>query len=195
MFFFLPTSFASSFLKRSVLPILEGNKELEIVRTTRIPFNPAPAASRAGSKRKGKQEASHAALAAAPAPVTVWVWRPVDKSKLPRPRVPKPPPKIFGVEVGVGADWSHLSKRRKRARFGKVRRDVSAMKATQLVRKQKARARAAMVRSAAREAAAVQTAQRSDSRELEAKGTPQKQLEGAAGNASVSVAMTSQATP
>ncbi|KAF8229753.1 hypothetical protein L208DRAFT_1187826, partial [Tricholoma matsutake] len=117
-----------TFLKRSVLPVLEGNKELKIMRTTRIPFNPAPTGNRAGTKRKGKQESSRATPAAAPAPVTVWVWKPVDKSKLPRPSAPKPQRKIFGVEVGVGADWSHLNKRRERARFGKVRGDVSAMK-------------------------------------------------------------------
>lgn len=126
---------SASFLKNSVLPILEGNKELEVVRTTRIPFNPA-SVQRAGVKRKTKQETSKAASAAAPAPITVWVWKTVDKSKIPPPPVPKPPPKVFGTEVGVGEDWSHLSKRRQRARIGKVRRDVRAMKLAILKRKE-----------------------------------------------------------
>jgi len=126
-----------TFLKHSVLPILEGNKELEIVRTTRIPFNPAPP-QRASGKRKTKQETSHAASAAAPAPVTVWAWKTVDKSRIPRPPAPKPKRKVFGVEVGVGEDWSHLNKRRRRARAGKVRRDVTTMKAVILAKKEAA---------------------------------------------------------
>lgn len=125
-----------SFLKKSVLPILEGNKELEVVRTTRIPFNPA-SVQRASVKRKNKQqETSKAAFAAAPAPVTVWVWKTVDKSKIPPPPVTKPLSKVFGTEVGVGEDWSHLSKRRQRARIGKVRRDVRTMKLAILKRKE-----------------------------------------------------------
>jgi hypothetical protein len=115
------------FLKNSILPVLEGSKELEIVKTTRIPFNPAPT-QRAGGKRKNKQETSHAAAAAAPAPVIVWVWQSVDKSKIPKPPVPKLPRQIFGTEVGVGEDWSHLSKRRQRTRVGKIRRDVATMR-------------------------------------------------------------------
>jgi hypothetical protein len=171
--------FGYRFLKKSVLPILEGNKELEIVRTTRIPFNPASVTPRGANKRKNKQEASHAAKAAAPAPVTVWVWKLVDKSKLPRPPRPKPPRKIFGVEVGVGADWSHLSKRRKRTRMGKVRRDVSAMKVAQLVRKQKVKARAAMIRNTA-VAVEAPVADKGAPRQSETKGTVEKHLEVAA---------------
>ena len=166
-----------------------------MVRTTRIPFNPAPPTSRATGKRKGKQEVSHAASAAAPAPVTVWIWKPVDKTKLPRPASLKPPRKIFGIEVGVGADWSHLNKRRRRARFGKVRRDVSAMKMAQLVRKQKTKASAAMARSAARKAAVVRAAESSASRGLQAKSTVQKHLKEAATQVSASVATTSATAP
>jgi hypothetical protein len=184
-FFLLTPSFACSFLKRSVLPILEGNKELQMVRTTRIPFNPASVASRTGGKRKGKQEASHAASAAAPAPVTVWVWKPVDKSKLPRPPAPKPQRKAFGVEVGVGTDWSHLNKRRRRARVGKVGRDVSSMKVAMLVRGQKARARTAMARTEALKATVRKTAETSASGSLEAKRTRSKKLEEAKVSASV----------
>ncbi|KAF9459730.1 hypothetical protein BDZ94DRAFT_1267532 [Collybia nuda] len=123
-----------TFLKNAVLPILEGNKELQIVRTTRVPFNPAPS-QRTGGKRKNKPETTNAASAAAPAPVTTWVWKTVDKSNILPPPVPKMPPKVFGTEVGVEEDWSHLNKRRQRARTGKVARDVTAMKLAIIKRK------------------------------------------------------------
>ena len=155
-----------------MLPILEGNKELEMVRTTRIPFNPAPTTPRAGGKRKNTP---HAASAAAPAPVTVWVWKPIDKSKLPLPPAPKPPRKVFGTEVGVGEDWSHLSKRRGRARVGKVRRDVSAMRVNQLVSEQKVRARARKA-AVTGKADVVRAAESRVSSGLEAMGTHQKNL-------------------
>jgi hypothetical protein len=183
-------------LKKSVLPILEGNKELKIVRTTRIPFNPVSVTPHVGNKRKKNQEAPHAAKAAPPAPVTVWVWQPVDKSKLPAPPSPKPPRKIFGVEVGVGADWSHLSKRRKRSRMGKVRRDVSAMKAAQLVRKQKVKATAATNGSAAAavKTTAVHAGNKGAHGKSETKGAPRKRREVAA-KESPSVTTVSQAAP
>ncbi|KAF8881780.1 hypothetical protein BD779DRAFT_1545266 [Infundibulicybe gibba] len=124
-----------SFLKKSILPILEGHKELEIVRTARIPFNPSPI--RANQvKRKGKEAANAASAASAPAPVTVWAWKPVDPTTIPKPQPPKAPIKTFGTEVGVGEDWSHLSKRRQRARVGKVWRDVATMKSLAAEKKQ-----------------------------------------------------------
>lgn len=128
----------SRFLKKEILPILEGNKELETIRTTRIPFNPANVTHATG-KRKGKKDASQTSSAAAPAPVTVWVWKTIDPSTLPKPPAPKVIKERFGIEVGVGEDWSHLSKRRMRARFGKVRRDVGTMKLVNKLREEKAK--------------------------------------------------------
>ncbi|RDB27620.1 hypothetical protein Hypma_003803 [Hypsizygus marmoreus] len=118
------------FLKRSILPVLEGCKEIKMMRAQRIPFNPAGVArdSESKGKGKGKKETSHASSAAPPAPVTVWTWQPIDPNTLPAPPKFKPTRKLFGTEVGVGEDWSHLNKRRERARVGKVRRDVSVMK-------------------------------------------------------------------
>jgi hypothetical protein len=61
-----------------------------------------------------------------PTTANVWLW----KMKAP----PPPPPEakkekpVFGTEVGVGEDWSHLNKRRQRAREGKVARDVTWLK-------------------------------------------------------------------
>ena len=59
----------------------------------------------------------------APIPSGHWLWlwqlkAPVEE------KPPRPEKKTFGAEVGVGEDWSHLNKRRQRARQEKVGRDV-----------------------------------------------------------------------
>lgn len=54
------------------------------------------------------------------------------------PPKPKKEYKVFGTEVGVGEDWSHLNKRRRRAREGKVERDVAWLKDLQVLRKTQA---------------------------------------------------------
>lgn len=54
-----------------------------------------------------------------------WVWRPMPK--LPEPK-PEPVKQLYGTEVGAGADWSHLNKRRRRAREEKVARDIGWMR-------------------------------------------------------------------
>jgi hypothetical protein len=41
---------------------------------------------------------------------------------------------VFGAEVGVGEDWSHLNKRRRRAREEKVSRDVKWIRKLQKAR-------------------------------------------------------------
>lgn len=117
-----------SFLKNAVLPIMEGNKEIKIVRSARIPFHPAATHRASSPLDKGKRKNKPVHVAATPAPVTTWVWKAVDQSTLPKREPPQPPRKLFGVEVGVGEDWSHLNKRRRRARVGKVKRDLAVMK-------------------------------------------------------------------
>lgn len=61
--------------------------------------------------------------------VDVYLWQ----LRTNPPTLPKPQPdkKVFGAEVGVGEDWSHLNKRRRRARPEKVMRDVSWMRTLQ----------------------------------------------------------------
>ena len=50
------------------------------------------------------------------------VWRYECRN---RPALPKPKEeRVFGQEVGVGADWSHLNRRRQRSRILSVVRDV-----------------------------------------------------------------------
>ncbi|KAJ7596563.1 hypothetical protein C8J56DRAFT_1040836 [Mycena floridula] len=90
-----------SFLKSNVLPMLEAKKAI----------------SRVSATRRTVHDTSE----------KTWVWKQIDQRTLPSRR-PAPPKTVFGKEVGVGEDWGHLSKRRRRARYGKVRRDVEVMK-------------------------------------------------------------------
>lgn len=88
-----------SFLKKTVLPMLAHKKMITVVQTTRPD-----------------------------APNKLWVWKKIDQRSLPsrKPQLSQP---IFGQEVGVGEDISHLNKRRQRARLLKVRRDVKLLRA------------------------------------------------------------------
>ena len=73
-----------------------------------------------------KAQAKKTSVAALSHPVSTWMWRLVDKSKgssLEGAKKDKDE-EVFGAEVGVGEDWSHLNKRRQRAREEKVARDV-----------------------------------------------------------------------
>jgi len=116
-----------SFLKSSILPILEGQKEIKRYKERRIPFisTSTVSVSPTGKQNNGKgQQQSSAAQPASP--VTVWVWKPLLYKPKPikAPRKAKP---VLGAEVGVGEDWSHLNKRRQRARVGKLRRERTKM--------------------------------------------------------------------
>lgn len=68
-------------------------------------------------ERMGKQSYS---LTGVPLNVELWRWQ----LKTAEAKVEKPVKPVFGKEVGVGADWSHLNKRRQRAREEKVEKDV-----------------------------------------------------------------------
>lgn len=70
-------------------------------------------------------------------PVSTWMWQLVDKSS--RESALEGTKKdedeeVFGAEVGVGEDWSHLNKRRRRAREEKVARDVKWLEKLQTAR-------------------------------------------------------------
>ena len=57
-----------------------------------------------------------------------FVWRVVPPEKRHQTPQPRPGKQVVGTEVGVGADTSHLNKRRRRARVGKVSRAVLQLK-------------------------------------------------------------------
>ncbi|KAF8621785.1 hypothetical protein AX15_007521 [Amanita polypyramis BW_CC] len=111
------------FLKRAVLPILEGNRVIQMKQIKRI-SSPLAATSSSTSAKKGeKQEATSSSAGR-----KIWAWTPVDPSTVPKPRTPESPKPNLGTAVGIGMDWSHLNTRRERARAAKVTRDYSKMK-------------------------------------------------------------------
>jgi hypothetical protein len=72
-------------------------------------------------------------------PVSTWMWQLVDdKSKELRLRGARMDNEgeeaVFGAEVGVGEDWGHLNRRRRRAREEKVERDVKWVRKVQRAR-------------------------------------------------------------
>lgn len=70
-----------------------------------------------------------------PTTTGVWLWRVKRRpSPPPEPKIAKPP---FGTEVGVGEDWSHLNKRRQRAREEKVARDVTWLRDLASIRRER----------------------------------------------------------
>jgi hypothetical protein len=72
-----------------------------------------------------KAHAKKTSVAALSHPVSTWMWQLVDKSRLKSSlEGTKKDEEVFGAKVGVGEDWSHLNKRRRRAREEKVARDV-----------------------------------------------------------------------
>ena len=83
-----------------------------------------------------------------PTTTDVWLWRTRTRpSPPPEPKKEKP---VFGVEVGVGEDWSHLNKRRQRARGEKVARDVTWLRDLEKIRRE----RVALERAAKKETTA-----------------------------------------
>ena len=91
-------------------------------------------------QRKATMSKAHAkkiSVAALSHPVSTWVWQLVDKSREPSLKDTKEDEdeEVFGAEVGVGEDWSHLNKRRRRARDEKVARDVKWLEKLQSARK------------------------------------------------------------
>lgn len=117
-----------SFLKNTILPMLANKKRITQVQATRLV---SPRSTVHVPLWKGKDKAKEFVAATddveGAIPVKVWVWKKVDPRTLPS-RKPPPPKPIYGTAVGAGEDWSHLNKRRQRARITKVRRDVMVLR-------------------------------------------------------------------
>ena len=66
-----------------------------------------------------------------------WVWqrRIVNVPNPPRPKA------VYGTEVGVGEDFSHLNKRRQRSREASIQRDVEWAREVDQARRRPVRAR------------------------------------------------------
>ena len=70
-------------------------------------------------------------------PVSTWMWQSVNRSNEWSLENTKKDDKeeVVGTEVGVGEDWGHLNKRRRRAREEKVVRDVKWLGKVQRARR------------------------------------------------------------
>jgi hypothetical protein len=127
-----------SFLKRTLLPTLEQKREFRKARITRTIEQHQSTANQPTGKAAKRKATSHtgtiaAAVAAAKAErtstVDAWVWRPFSGPKrIPDNAIQWPKRKPFGEAVGMGEDWSHLNKRRQRARTRKVASALVDMK-------------------------------------------------------------------
>ncbi|KAH9896653.1 hypothetical protein C8Q73DRAFT_642221 [Cubamyces lactineus] len=106
------------YLKKVVLPELADAGKLQKVHE-RLKLTEEQL--KALRERMGK---STYGLTGVPSSVELWRWQ----IKEPETKEPEPVKQVFGKEVGVGADWSHLNKRRQRAREEKVKKDVQWLK-------------------------------------------------------------------
>lgn len=108
-----------SYLKRSILPCLVRRGEAEQIHTT-VTLSAEELQQRLQNMNKAQRKS-----ASQKSEQMIFAWR----LKSPRtPPEPKPEPIVFGGEVGVGHDWSHLNKRRQRSRREGVARDVAWLK-------------------------------------------------------------------
>ncbi|KAI0711570.1 hypothetical protein C8Q76DRAFT_737144 [Earliella scabrosa] len=116
------------YLKKVVLPDLEQEGVVEKVHTKEPLSEEELERMRANlaKSRKTKPVAlsSH---------VAYWRWQ-LRQARDEEPL--KEEKRRFGTEVGVGEDWSHLNKRRQRAREEKVARDVAWLKELEAARRE-----------------------------------------------------------
>ncbi|KAG0707208.1 hypothetical protein DFH29DRAFT_1076467 [Suillus ampliporus] len=131
------------YLKRVVLPDLVNSKDVEKFCTKQT-LSQAEIEHRLQTVTKAARKEQAVSLAA---PRSTWLWRTATP---PPPPKPSPPPslsksellglpRLTAADVGVGEDWSHLNKRRQRARKEKVERDLKWMWTLQAAKREAAR--------------------------------------------------------
>lgn len=116
-----------SYLKKSILPTLATKKEIEKVHAIST-LTPEEVEQRLKNFSKAQRRTANIQTSK-----DVWVWRP--KAPQPTPK-PKPAVEVFGKEVGVGEDWGHLNRRRRRAREESVARDVRWLRELEKVKQE-----------------------------------------------------------
>ncbi|KAG6855873.1 hypothetical protein H0H87_009827 [Tephrocybe sp. NHM501043] len=133
---------SKAFLKRSILPFLEGTQELQKARIERI----VDKAEIFRIDKKGRKMPKYLGTQGEGTSMEkVWVWMPTATSSSktqPPPQSMTEPPKPFGSEVGVGEDLSHLSKRRQRMRKRDILREAHMMKVMEGIKRQRERSAA-----------------------------------------------------
>lgn len=116
-----------SYLKSAVLPTLARRNVIKKVHTS-VTLTPEELEARLQNLDKSARRTANLQSIQ-----EVFAWKP----KAPQaPLKPKPEPEVFGKEVGVGEDWSHLNKRRRRAREASVARDVKWLRELEKVRQE-----------------------------------------------------------
>ncbi|KAG1881929.1 hypothetical protein C8R48DRAFT_682777 [Suillus tomentosus] len=131
------------YLKRVVLPELVNSKKVEKFCAKRT-LSQAEIDHRLQTVTKAARKEQAVLLAA---PRNTWLWRmatpPPPPKPLPASTLSKSEllglPRLTAADVGVGEDWSHLNKRRQRARKEKVERDLKWMWTLQAAKREAAR--------------------------------------------------------
>jgi hypothetical protein len=127
--------YARSYLKQTILEDLVRTRDIKKVHIKRV-LSPAEIEQRMATMSKA--HAKKTSVTALSHPVSTWMWQLVDKSKLKESSLEgakkDKDEEVFGAEVGVREDWSHLNKRRRRAREEKVARDVKWIEKLQSAR-------------------------------------------------------------
>ncbi|KIY47318.1 hypothetical protein FISHEDRAFT_59739 [Fistulina hepatica ATCC 64428] len=116
-----------NFLKRSVMPILRSRF---LVKMACVERKDIPAVQTEKAKKQSTQKRKDANVQV---DGKVWVWKYIGQ-RPPTLPVPALPRLRFGHEVGVGEDFSHLSRRRGRSRVAKVSRALETMKTLRATR-------------------------------------------------------------
>jgi len=124
-----------SYLKRMVLEDLVRTRDIKKVHIKRV-LSPAEIEQRRATMSKAQLKKT--SVATLSQPLSTWMWQLMDKksskgSSLKGGAEDKSEG-AFGAEVGVGEDWGHLNRRRRRAREEKVERDVRWMRKLQRAR-------------------------------------------------------------
>ncbi|CDO75636.1 hypothetical protein BN946_scf184840.g19 [Trametes cinnabarina] len=115
------------YLKKVVLPELAGADKIQKVHA-KVQLSKEELEEL--KDRMGRWSKKSASL---PQNVELWRWQ--LKTQETAPPAPKKED-VFGKEVGVGADWSHLNRRRQQAREEKVKKDVEWLKELDRARKE-----------------------------------------------------------
>ncbi|GJE86702.1 hypothetical protein PsYK624_027830 [Phanerochaete sordida] len=115
------------FLKKAILPALEAKKEVEKVHTIST-MTPEEVEQRLNALSKAQRRTAHIQTSKA-----IWVWRPKAPQPVPKPKAAV---EVFGKDVGVGEDWGHLNRRRRRAREASVERDVQWLRELEKVKQE-----------------------------------------------------------
>ncbi|KAH9059568.1 hypothetical protein EDB87DRAFT_766685 [Lactarius vividus] len=132
MLYLRPHTLITLFLKRTILENLVRTRDVKKVHIKRV-LTPAEVEHRMSTMSKAQLKKTSAE--ALSQPVSTWAWQSVDKSATPvRVSKDEGAEVTFGAEVGVGEDWGHLNRRRRRVREEKVARDVKWMRKVQMAR-------------------------------------------------------------